>query len=73
MANFVMCHSINARIRMKKISGRVDEEVQDSGTKDWISISSPDDLLKHGINDIDFDKLNFYPLLFNNENDSDEE
>ena len=57
---------------MKKISGRVDEEVKDSGTEDWISISF-DNRLKHGINDIDFDKLNFYPLLFNDENDSDEE
>ena len=58
---------------MKKASGRVNEDGKISGIGHWITISSPDDLFKQGIDDIDFDKLNFYPLLFNDENDSDEE
>ena len=64
---------MNGRIRMKKASGRIDKEGKDNGLGDWISVASPDDLFKHGINDFDFDKLNYYPLLFNDENDSDEE
>ena len=43
------------------------------GVGNWISVSSPDNFFKHGVNDIDFGKLNYYPLLFNDENDNDEE
>ena len=70
---FVLCYSMNGRIRMKKASGRIDKEGKDNGVGDWISVASPDDLFKHGVNDFDFGKLNYYPLLFNDENDSDEE
>ena len=44
---------MNGRIRMKEASGRVDKEGKDNGVGDWISVSSPDDLFKHGVNDID--------------------
>ena len=64
---------MNGRIRIKKPSGRVDKKRKDNGVGDWISVASPGDLFKQGVNDIDFGKVNYYPLLFNDENDSVEE
>ena len=57
----------------EKGSGRVEKEGKDKGVGDWISVSSPDDLFKHGVNDIDFGKLNYNPLLLKDENNKDEE
>ena len=50
---------MNGRFRMKKASGRIDKEGKDNGVGDWISVASPDDLFKHGVNDFDFGKLNY--------------
>ena len=70
---FELCHSMNGRIRMKKASGHFDKEGNNNRVGDWISVSSPNDLFKHGENNIDFGKVNYYPLLFNDKNNSDEE
>ena len=63
---------MDGRIRVKKASRLVDKEGKDIGVGDWISVSSPDDLFKPEVHDIEFGKLNYYPLLLNDENDSDE-
>ena len=66
---FVLCHTINGRIRMKKSAkyeGKIGNNEKDEGIGDWITISTPDDLFKHNI-DVDFQKLNYLPLLFNDD------
>ena len=65
---FVQCHTINGKIRMKKSvkeDGVIlkDGEV-DKGTGNWIVVTSPEDMFKHHI-DINFEKLNYHPLLIN--------
>ena len=66
---FVLCYTINGRIRMKKSAkyeGKIGNNEKDEGIGDWITISTPDDLFKHNI-DVDFQKLNYLPLLFNDD------
>lgn len=67
---FVLCHTINGKIRMKKSAVKngqmINSHEKDPGIGKWITINSPDDLFKIGI-DINFDKLGFQPLLFNND------
>ena len=36
----------------------------DKGTGNWIVVTSPEDMFKHHI-DINFEKLNYHPLLIN--------
>ena len=65
--NFVLCHTINGNIRMKKSAkkaGLIQEHEKDEGTGSWLNVSCPDDLFKYNV-DIDFVKLNYKPLLFN--------
>ena len=69
---FVLRHSIHGRIRIKRTFERVDKKEENDGIGDWISISSPDELFQHGLDDIDFGKY-YYRLLFNDENGSDDE
>ena len=68
--NFVLAHTINGKIRVKKsatCSGRILlEGEKDEGMGNWISINSPEDLAKQGEN-IDFKSLNYYPLMFNDD------
>ena len=70
---YVMIHTINGRIRMKKsmrASGEyLGPDEKDFGTGKWIYISSPDDLFRNGI-ELDFKKLNYKPLGFNYNNDN---
>ena len=66
---FVLCHTLNGRIRMKKSAkyeGKIGKNEEDEGIGDWITISTPDDLFKHNVN-LDFKKLNYLPLLFNDD------
>ena len=66
---FVMCHTRNGNILMKKSANyskaqhsKSTEKVEGMG--DWLVVSTPDDLFKLDI-DVDFTKLNYKPLLFN--------
>ena len=73
---FVMCHTLKGNIRMKK-SGRkagklIKEGLKDEGIGKWLYVTSPDDLFKHAI-DVDFVKLNYQPLMFNNDSVDDSE
>ena len=55
---FVLCHTINGRIKIKKSAkyeGKIGNNEKDEGIGDWITISTPDDLFKHNI-DVDFQK-----------------
>ena len=64
---FVLCHTYNARIRMKKSAleqGVLTDGSKDEGTGNWIVISSPEDLFRLDIN-VDFAKLDYKPMLFN--------
>ena len=64
---FVLFHTINGKIRMKQSAqeaGTITNNESDTGARNWLTIDSPDDLFKHGMN-IDFDKLNYIPLKFN--------
>jgi len=51
-----------------KYSARTEQELndksKDEGTGDWLYVSLPDDLFKHGI-DINFKLLEYQPLLIN--------
>ena len=63
---FVLFHTINGKIRMKQSAreaGTITNNESDTGTGNWLTIDSPDDLFKYGMN-IDFDKLNYTPLKF---------
>ena len=66
---FVLCHSYNGKIRMKKSSIKaglpLDKNGKDQGTGKWLTVSSIDDLFKYNV-DIDFEKLNYLPLKYNN-------
>ena len=60
---------INGRIRIKKSAkykGNIGNNEKDEEIGDWITISTPDGLFKHSI-DVDFQKLNYLPLLFNDD------
>ena len=60
--NFVLCHTINGAIRMKKSANKngfpLDENGKDQGTGNWLYVKSPDDLFRYDEN-IDFSKLNY--------------
>ena len=75
---FVMCHSHNGKIRMKKSARTADNNTnrngedkglrkksEDEGKGNWIVVSSPDDLLNLSIDNIDFKALNYQPLFIN--------
>ena len=49
-----------------KYEGKIGNNKKDEGIGDWITISTPDDLLKHN-NDVEFQKLNNLPVLFIND------
>ena len=64
---FVLCHTYNGRIRMKRSAreqGVLTVDGKDEGTGNWIVISSPDDLFRLDV-EVDFAKLNYKPLLIN--------
>ena len=65
---FVLCHTLNGKIRMKKSAKKAGklpgENGKDDGTGKWLTITSPDDLFKHNV-DVDFEELNYQPLLIN--------
>ena len=64
---FVLFHTINGKIRVKQSaqeSGTLNNNERDTGMENWLTIDSPDDLFKYGMN-IDFDKLIYTPLKFN--------
>ena len=53
---FILYHTINGRIRIKKSAkykGKIGNNEKDEEIGDWITISTPDDLFKHNIG-IDF-------------------
>ena len=61
---FVLCHTYNGRIRMKRSAreqGVLTNGNNNEGTGNWIGISSPDDLFHHDI-DVDFAKLDNKPM-----------
>ena len=64
--DFVLCHSYNGKIRMKKSTQKaglpLDKNGNDQGTGKWLTITSVDDLFK--IN-VDFEKLNYLPFKYN--------
>lgn len=64
---FVQCHTINGRIRFKKSAVKeglpLDDNRKDAGTGNWITITSPDELFKVGI-DVNYDKLNYEPFRY---------
>ena len=66
--NFVLCHTRNGKIRIKRSArkGKLNENEKDLGIGNWLVISTPDDF-SHGI-DVNLAKLNYKPLLINNEN-----
>ena len=49
-----------------KCEGKIGNNEKDEEIGDWITISIPDDLFKHNI-DVDFQKQNYLPLLFNDD------
>ena len=64
---FVLCHTSNDRIRMKKSAiaqSVLTDGSKDEGTANWIVISSPEDLFRLDIN-VDFAKLDYKQMLFN--------
>ena len=64
---FVLFHTINGKILMKQSAweaGAITNNESDTGTGNQLTIDSPDDLFKYGMN-IDFDKLNYTSLKFN--------
>ena len=66
--DFVLCHSYNGKIRMKKSAQKaglpLDKNGNDQGTGKWLTITSVDDLFKINV-DVDFEKLNYLPLKYN--------
>ena len=65
---FLMIHTYNGKIRMKKAAQQTDVESnshnQDKEIGNWITVTSPDDLFKLNIN-VDFKKLNYNLFNFN--------
>ena len=64
---FVLFHTVNGKIRIKQSAreaGTITNNESDTDTGNWLTIDSPDDLFKYGMN-IDFDKLYYTPLKFN--------
>ena len=65
---FAQIRTINGNIRFKKSAIKEgllpDEQGRDPGIGNWLSISSPDDLFKIGI-DSDFSKFRHPPLNYN--------
>ena len=64
---FVLCHTYNGRIRMKRSAceqGVMTDNGKGEVTVNWIVISSPDDLLRLDV-DVDFAKLDYKPMLIN--------
>ena len=64
---FVLCHTYNGRIRMKRSAreqGVLTNGNKHEGTGNWIVISSPDDFFPHDI-DVEFAKLDYKPMLIN--------
>ena len=69
---FVLCHTYNGRIRMKKSArkhGNLLTDEKDEGVGEWLMVSSPDDLFKLDI-DVNFRLLDYKPLLINENIDS---
>ena len=66
--NFVLYHTINDVMRMKKSAYKngipLDKNGKDQGTDNWLYINSTDDLFRYDVN-IDFSKLNCKPLSYN--------
>ena len=66
--NFVLIHTLNGKIRFKKSAAKngqpLDENGRDAGFGKWLTVDSPDDLFKVGI-DIDFAKFSHSPLNYN--------
>ena len=66
--DFVLCHSFNGKIRMKKSAQKaglpLDKNGNDQGTGKWLTITSVDDLFKINA-DVDFEKLNYLPFEYN--------
>ena len=66
--DFVLCHSYNGKIRMKKSAQKaglpLDKNGNDQGTGKWLTITSVDDLFKINV-DVDFEKLNYLPFKHN--------
>ena len=69
--NFVSHHTRNGKIRMKRSARKegklINENEKDFGIGNWLVISSRDDLFRHEI-DVNLAKLDYKPLLINNEN-----
>ena len=63
---FVLCHTINGKIRFKKFTVKeglpLDDNGKDPGTGKWMTVTS-DELFKVGI-DIDITKFNYEPLRY---------
>ena len=50
--DFVLCHTCNGKIRMKRSARKgkvIKENEKDFGIGNWLAILSPDDLFSHGI------------------------
>ena len=72
---FVLCHTFNGRIRMKrsaKIYGDIGDDEKDEGIGEWIYITSPEDLFQLNI-DVDLEKLDYKPLFVNVDRSDDDE
>ena len=68
--NFVLCHTRNGKIRTKRSARKrklKEKNEKDFGIGNWLVISMVDDLFSHGI-DVNLAKLDYKPLLINNEN-----
>ena len=65
---FVLCHTLNGKIRIKKPAKKagklLGENGKDEVTGNRQTITSPDDLFKHNV-DVDFEELNYQPMLIN--------
>ena len=50
--NFVLCHTINGNIKMKKSAEKaslIQEHEKDEGAGPWLNVSCPDDLFKYNV------------------------
>ena len=67
---FVLCHTMNGKIRMKESAAKhgklLGSDEKDLGVGKWLTVVSPDDLFKFDI-DVGFDKLGSWPLLYNDD------
>ena len=65
---FVMVHTMNGKIRCKKSAKSQGQQAmqgeKDEGFGGWITITSPEDLAKFDI-EVNFNKFNYQPLMFN--------